>query len=290
MIPAERVRANFELLGLEPGTYDHEAGPTHYQLLGFRGIVDNPSAISAAADRLMSYVKERQEAQFAQEILNEVSLARITLLNPKRKAAYDRSISERPVQGQAPEVPTCREQPVQAQAPDIPVASKTSRTTARPEVPETPTSHGQQMSEASRKHDERTVPVAARIGKPPSRTTLQRRSGRPSLGGYAYDPQFSYQDYLRLRDSTQPATDATSELSRSERTLRFAGTALDCEAGFTMGDTDSLRHDVVRVNADVSGFDSLRCLRPGLRRTLTFTRFLLRTAGIPQLASYNSAG
>lgn len=104
-MPEEKARAYFELLGLEPGTYDRGTGPTHYRLLGFWGIVDNSSAISSAADRLMSFVKVRQEAPLAQDILNELARARVTLLNPQQKAAYDQELRERQARSRLPPNP-----------------------------------------------------------------------------------------------------------------------------------------------------------------------------------------
>jgi len=67
----------------------------HYQLLGIRKFETDPTVISNAADRQMSFVRQfagGERRQDSQRLLNELSSARVTLLNPQRKAAYDAAL------------------------------------------------------------------------------------------------------------------------------------------------------------------------------------------------------
>jgi len=74
------------------GIPSEEQPPNHYRLLGIRPFESDPDVISHAADRQMAHVRSLQMGQHAQEaqrILNELSVARLCLLNVKKKAAYD---------------------------------------------------------------------------------------------------------------------------------------------------------------------------------------------------------
>ncbi len=75
-------------LGIEP----HEMPVDHYRLLGIRRFESDPAVISAAADARMSHVRSFQtgpRAAYTQKLLNELSAARVCLLNPGAKASYD---------------------------------------------------------------------------------------------------------------------------------------------------------------------------------------------------------
>jgi len=75
-------------LGIPP----EEQPPNHYRLLGIGLFESDPDVISNAADRQMAHVRSFQtgrHAELSQKILNELSAARLCLLDPKRKAAYD---------------------------------------------------------------------------------------------------------------------------------------------------------------------------------------------------------
>lgn len=78
----------YEWLGIPP----KDQPPNHYRLLGLEIFEENRNVIAAAADRQMSFVKSYQcgeDSELSQRILNELSAARICLLNPENKAAYD---------------------------------------------------------------------------------------------------------------------------------------------------------------------------------------------------------
>lgn len=75
-------------LGIPP----EEQPPDHYRLLGIGRLESDPEVIAAAADRQMAYLRTFQsgpQAEACQRLLNEVARARVCLLDPARKAAYD---------------------------------------------------------------------------------------------------------------------------------------------------------------------------------------------------------
>ncbi len=79
---------HYEWLGIPP----RDQPANHYRLLGLEAFEENRDVIAAAADRQMSFVKSYQcgeDSELSQEVLNELSAARLCLLNPQKKAAYD---------------------------------------------------------------------------------------------------------------------------------------------------------------------------------------------------------
>lgn len=72
-----------------------EQPPTHYRLLGISPTETDPDVIDAAANRQMSYVQgfaAGPHAAESQKLLNELSAARLCLLNPSRRQAYDAAL------------------------------------------------------------------------------------------------------------------------------------------------------------------------------------------------------
>jgi hypothetical protein len=66
--------------------------PNHYRLLGLELFEENRSVIDTAANRQMSFIKQYQtgaDSELSQKLLNELSAARLCLLSPSAKAAYD---------------------------------------------------------------------------------------------------------------------------------------------------------------------------------------------------------
>lgn len=75
-------------LGIPPA----EQPANHYKLLGITLFESDPEVIAAAADRQMSHVKSFATGKYAdhsQLLLNELSKARVCLLNPKLRPLYD---------------------------------------------------------------------------------------------------------------------------------------------------------------------------------------------------------
>ncbi len=78
-------------LGIPP----HEQPPNHYRLLGIAVFESDLDVIDHAADRQMAHVRTFQAGRngaLSQQLLNELASARLCLLNPARKTAYDESL------------------------------------------------------------------------------------------------------------------------------------------------------------------------------------------------------
>lgn len=75
-------------LGIPP----EEQPPTHYRLLGVRLFEQNVEVIRNAADRQRAHVKRlgiNQYEKRGQDLLNEIEAAKICLLRPEKRIAYD---------------------------------------------------------------------------------------------------------------------------------------------------------------------------------------------------------
>ncbi|HET6879839.1 MAG TPA: hypothetical protein VFI31_06780, partial [Pirellulales bacterium] len=69
-----------------------EQPPNHYRLLGLTNFESDPDAIESAADQRMAHVRTFQSgvhSSDSQRLLNELAAAKICLLTPERKYAYD---------------------------------------------------------------------------------------------------------------------------------------------------------------------------------------------------------
>ena len=65
--------------------------------LGLSLFESNAEVVRIAAERQMAHLRMfqlGQHAELSQKLLNEVAAARITLLNPEKKAAYDRQLAD----------------------------------------------------------------------------------------------------------------------------------------------------------------------------------------------------
>lgn len=92
-------------LGIPPS----EQPPNFYRLLGIPPFEDNPDVISSAADRQMAHLRSFQTGKHSaasQALLNQVATAKVRLLKPATKAAYDAELrkqsapaGETPVKG-----------------------------------------------------------------------------------------------------------------------------------------------------------------------------------------------
>ena len=75
-------------LGISP---EHRP-PNHYQLLGIPLFESDSDVIETAADRQMAHVRSYQRGkhvQLSQQLLNELSAAKLCLLDATKKAQYD---------------------------------------------------------------------------------------------------------------------------------------------------------------------------------------------------------
>jgi hypothetical protein len=81
-------------LGIPPA----EQPPNHYRLLGVALYEPDADVIESAADRQMAHVqthKHGPNAEESQKLLNELSAARVCLLDSRKKAAYDAELRAR---------------------------------------------------------------------------------------------------------------------------------------------------------------------------------------------------
>lgn len=72
-----------------------EQPPNHYRLLGINLFENDPDVIETAADRQMGHVRNYQAGKYSelsQRLLNELSAARLCLLAPDKKKAYDEKL------------------------------------------------------------------------------------------------------------------------------------------------------------------------------------------------------
>lgn len=75
-------------LGIPP----KDQPPHHYRLLGIDAFETDPDVIEHAADQRMHHVRSLasgKHSALSQQLLNEIAAARVCLLNPQQKAAYD---------------------------------------------------------------------------------------------------------------------------------------------------------------------------------------------------------
>lgn len=81
-------------LGIRP----EEQPANYYRLLGIALFEDDADAIAGAADQRMAHVRSFQTGNYAalsQRILNEIAAARVCLLTPQKKTAYDQALQAR---------------------------------------------------------------------------------------------------------------------------------------------------------------------------------------------------
>ncbi len=74
------------------GIRDPQRPPNYYRLLGVELFESDPVVLTNAADRQMAHVRTFQtgpRSAESQRILNELAAAKVCLLNPEKKAAYD---------------------------------------------------------------------------------------------------------------------------------------------------------------------------------------------------------
>lgn len=80
------------------GIRDPERPPNHYRLLGVELFESDPDILLHAADRQMAHVRSFQagpNSAQSQRLLNELAAAKVCLLNPAKKAAYDAELRAR---------------------------------------------------------------------------------------------------------------------------------------------------------------------------------------------------
>lgn len=144
----------YKWLGIPPD----EQPPDHYRLLGLSLFEQNTDAIDNAADRQMAHVRTFQagpQGADSQRLLNEIAGARIVLLDPTKKRAYDDQLRRQ----QAPE------QPPLAITMPVPMQPASPMIVAVAAVAEFP------LAAAAVRVQARESPVATR--KPPKDLTVE---------------------------------------------------------------------------------------------------------------------
>jgi hypothetical protein len=103
-------------LGIPP----EEQPPDHYRLLGIAPLESDPDVIENAADRQMAHVRRYQSGRYSehsQRVLNELSAAKVCLLDPARKADYDNHLRENLLLGSMAKAPPPAAPPMAAGPP-----------------------------------------------------------------------------------------------------------------------------------------------------------------------------
>lgn len=107
-----------------------EQPPNHYRLLGVPLYTSDPDVIENAADRQMAHIRRLgtgKHAELSQKVLNELSSARVCLLNAEQKAKYDDEL-RRQIAAATPRpevVPVARALPLEQAAAPVPKQLKT---------------------------------------------------------------------------------------------------------------------------------------------------------------------
>ncbi|HUY36213.1 MAG TPA: formylglycine-generating enzyme family protein [Pirellulales bacterium] len=94
----------------------------HYQLLGLEAFEDDLETISNAAEQRMVFVRTLALSQYAdltQRVLNELAAAKVSLLNPDKKIAYDKQLRAREAAAPPPPVATPQRPPVSPHRPMV---------------------------------------------------------------------------------------------------------------------------------------------------------------------------
>jgi tRNA A-37 threonylcarbamoyl transferase component Bud32 len=86
------------------GIAQKDQPPNHYRLLGIERSEENPHVIDSAAEQRTTYLRTFQIGKYSelsQRLLNEVAKAKVCLLNPAKKAAYDARLKQQSPSAQA---------------------------------------------------------------------------------------------------------------------------------------------------------------------------------------------
>ena len=124
-------------LGIPPS----QQPPHHYRLLGIELFEADADAIANAADRQMAHIRTFQagpHSALSQKLLNELSAARICLLNSQQKEAYDDSLRAQLAASQAAVTPNPAVAPNPAAAPNPTTAGALPPASAPPLAPAAP--------------------------------------------------------------------------------------------------------------------------------------------------------
>jgi formylglycine-generating enzyme required for sulfatase activity len=155
-------------LGIAP----RDQPPNHYRLLSVDLFEADPEVIGHAADRQMAHLRTFQAGKhgaLSQKILNEVAAAKICLLTPQKKAAYDNQLRGRlqPPPPRPPDLPPKLKSSAESGAvvPGLPgVCATAVSSRARPAPPPVNEAGGQQRPQPILAWKAVTLAVVAGLG------------------------------------------------------------------------------------------------------------------------------
>ncbi len=104
--PGNRPAVDFDPYHRWLGIPPKDQPPNHYRLLAIEVFEADPEVIADAVDRQMAHVRTYHlgpQADLSQKILNEIAAAKVCLLNPKKKAAYDTQLRQQLPKAQPPQ-------------------------------------------------------------------------------------------------------------------------------------------------------------------------------------------
>lgn len=107
----------------------------HYRLLGIELFESDANVIASAADRQMAHLRSFQagpHGELVQRVLNEISAAKICLIKPDRKAAYDSQLRQAQAAAQPKPPAAVAVAPVQVSLPTAPLVQKSSPLASKP--------------------------------------------------------------------------------------------------------------------------------------------------------------
>jgi len=180
----EQFDPYYKWLGIPP----KDQPPNHYRLLGIEAFESDRDVIEAAANRLMSYLHEiaaGDEVDYSQQILNEVSAARVCLLDRRQKSVYDVGLKKKQKSAAAntprPAAAPAAKPPVPPQAPPLQTPAAPPQQNQQQPVANPHDSTGNLAAPAIQTQGEPTRQPAAkgrgrasRKGKPDDNTKQQR--------------------------------------------------------------------------------------------------------------------
>jgi len=180
----EQFDPYYKWLGIPP----KDQPPNHYRLLGIEAFESDRDVIEAAANRLMSYLHEiaaGDEVDYSQQILNEVSAARVCLLDRRQKSVYDVGLKKKQKSAAAntprPAAAPAAKPPVSPQAPPLQTPAAPPQQNQQQPVANPHDSTGNLAAPAIQTQVEPTRQPAAkgrgrasRKGKPDDNTKQQR--------------------------------------------------------------------------------------------------------------------
>lgn len=120
-------------LGIPPA----EQPPHHYRLLGLGLFESDPDVIEQAADRQMAHFQTHRtgpHSAVSQNLLNELASAKLCLLQPANKAAYDQGLKEKvlaPPRPRSAPIPVARPVDMAPPVESARIEIKTPATVAR---------------------------------------------------------------------------------------------------------------------------------------------------------------